>query len=265
MSTCETISIEVASAEASIGISADPITAFNFIGNLPADASFTPTPDNDILITPETASYTTEITSSKEVPIGGIVYQQGINIQVGSPSGSIVPQLLTAYKYKFENYTLENPSLFSLGDVVFFGAGTNEYNTTLTKASVSNTGFGAYNNLFIFISYTGTTLEVMHKGYLEIPDSKEWMKKYNYPTPPRSACTYCPFHNNDEWLHIKSGDPKEWQEVLEFDRFIRDKSKNKDEELFLYSKKIPLDKADFKKEDNQLDLFNNECEGMCGV
>ena len=94
---------------------------------------------------------------------------------------------------------------------------------------------------------------------------KEWMKKYNYPTPPRSACTYCPFHNNDEWLHIKSGDPKEWQEVLEFDRFIRDKSKNKDEELFLYSKKIPLDKADFKKEDNQLDLFNNECEGMCGV
>ena len=172
MSTCETISIEVASAEASIGINADPITAFNFIGNLPADASFTPTPDNDILITPETVSYTTEIASTQEAPIGGIVYQQGINIQVGSPSGSIVPQLLTAYKYKFENYTLENPSLFSLGDVVFFGAGSNEYNTTLTKASVSNTGFGAYNNLFIFISYTGTTLEVMHKGYLEIPDSK---------------------------------------------------------------------------------------------
>ena len=77
---------------------------------------------------------------------------------------------------------------------------------------------------------------------------KEWMKKYNYPTPPRSACTYCPFHNNDEWLHIKNSDSKEWQEVLEFDRFIRDKSKNKDEELFLYSKKIPLDKANFKKE-----------------
>ena len=26
--------------------------------------------------------------------------------------------------------------------------------------------------LFVFISYIGTTLKVMHKGYLEIPDSK---------------------------------------------------------------------------------------------
>jgi len=172
MATCETISIGVASAEASIGINPDPITAYNFIGNLAADTSFTPSPYNDILITPETGSYTTDVATTQESPIGGITYQQAVNVQVGSPSGSIVPQLLTAYKYKFENYTLPNSEDFSLGDVVFFSSGSNEYNTTLYRADVSITAFGAFNNLFIFISYTGTTLEVMHKGYLEIPDSK---------------------------------------------------------------------------------------------
>lgn len=172
MPTNETISIGVASAEASINIATEPVTAFNFLGELEAETSFTPYPDNELLIVPETVSYTTKLTSTPEVPIGGIVHQQSVDVQVGSTSGSIVPQLLTAYRYKFEEYTLSNSSIFAYGDVVFFGSGSNNYNATLYKADVTNTSFGAFNNLFIFISYTENTLEVMHKGYLEIPDSK---------------------------------------------------------------------------------------------
>tara|TARA_R100000655_G_scaffold1112_2_gene4497 strand:- start:182 stop:982 length:801 start_codon:yes stop_codon:yes gene_type:complete len=92
----------------------------------------------------------------------------------------------------------------------------------------------------------------------------EWMEKNNYPKPPRSACTFCPFHNNEEWKLVKEN-KQEWDEVVELDNFIRNKSKNKDEELFLHNSKKPIDEIDFDEKTDQLDLFTNECEGMCGV
>ena len=50
-------------------------------------------------------------------------------------------------------------------------------------------------------------------------DCIEWMKKNNYPTPPRSACTFCPYHTNT-WRRIKEN-KKEWDEVVALDKAIR--------------------------------------------
>ena len=101
----------------------------------------------------------------------------------------------------------------------------------------------------------------------------EWMSKHNYPKPPRSACTFCPYHSNEEWKEIKKN-KEEWQEVIAIDKAIRHQEKHKDkfknsndtlDELFLHRDAIPIDQVDFdKKKDNQLDMFQNECEGMCG-
>lgn len=96
-------------------------------------------------------------------------------------------------------------------------------------------------------------------------DCLEWFKKYNYPTPPRSACTFCPFHNNSEWRDIKQN-KQEWDKVVELDKLIRKGTKKKDDEVFLHKSCIPIDEVDFsEKAEDQLNLFNNECEGMCGV
>ena len=102
----------------------------------------------------------------------------------------------------------------------------------------------------------------------------EWMSKHNYPKPPRSACTFCPYHSNAEWKEIKKN-KEEWDEVVAMDKAIRhqerhkDKFKNSEEildELYLHRDGIPIDKVDFdNKKEDQLDLFQNECEGMCGV
>jgi len=92
----------------------------------------------------------------------------------------------------------------------------------------------------------------------------EWMEKNNYPKPPRSACTFCPFHNNEEWKLVKEN-KQEWDEVVKLDNFIRNKSKKKDEELFLHNSKKPINEIDFDEKTDQLDLFTNECEGYCGV
>jgi hypothetical protein len=100
-----------------------------------------------------------------------------------------------------------------------------------------------------------------------------WMEKNNYPKPPRSACTFCPFHSAKEWLEIKNN-KEEWDEVVALDKAIRTqerfKEKNKGsatlkDELYLHSSCKPIDEIDFDPQTDQLDLFNNECEGMCGI
>ena len=94
-------------------------------------------------------------------------------------------------------------------------------------------------------------------------DCLEWMQQQGYPKPPRSACTYCPFHSIAEWKEIKKN-KDEWQDVVELDHFIRDKSKNGDDELYLNAARVPMEDLDLDGE-NQIDLFMNECEGACGV
>ena len=96
-------------------------------------------------------------------------------------------------------------------------------------------------------------------------DCKEWMKNNNYPNPPRSACTFCPYHTNIEWRKIKEENKQEWDEVIEFDKAIRKGTRN-DDEVFLHKSCVPLDQVDLRtdEEKGQLSLLD-ECEGICGV
>lgn len=92
-------------------------------------------------------------------------------------------------------------------------------------------------------------------------DCKEWMKRNGYPEPPRSACIGCPFHRDDEWLRLS---PEEFADAVEFDKQIR-KGAGWKGETFLHDSLIPLGEVDLQPDRNQMDLFSNECEGMCGV
>ena len=94
-------------------------------------------------------------------------------------------------------------------------------------------------------------------------DCINWLERNNYKTPPRSACTFCPYHSNKEWEEIKKNQ-KEWNEVVELDEKIR-KIPTLRDNAFLHKDRKPIKDVNFTKEDSQLDLFNSECEGMCGV
>lgn len=101
----------------------------------------------------------------------------------------------------------------------------------------------------------------------------EYFGKLGMPKPPRSACIICPYHSNSEWKRIKDNSPTEFAYAVNFDEELRSKDTksqfvNKlDSELFLYKEKIPLKDATFDESNEQFQgsLFDDECEGYCGV
>lgn len=97
-----------------------------------------------------------------------------------------------------------------------------------------------------------------------------WMERNNYPTPPRSACYFCPYHSNREWIELRDEDPEAFAAAVDYERklqvMFRDVA-GYTGTVHLHKSCQPLDTIDFDAltDDPQLSLFGNECEGMCGA
>jgi hypothetical protein len=89
--------------------------------------------------------------------------------------------------------------------------------------------------------------------------------------PPRSACIGCPYHSDREWRNIRDTDPESWQDAIFIDDQIRNNPVVADRlfqgRAYLHSKRIPLSVVDLSTEEDrgQINMFGNECEGMCGL
>jgi hypothetical protein len=63
--------------------------------------------------------------------------------------------------------------------------------------------------------------------------------------------------------------PTEWEDAVEVDRLIRAGGtlRGMRQQQFMHPSRIPLDQVDLSTpaERGQIDLFANECEGMCGL
>lgn len=82
------------------------------------------------------------------------------------------------------------------------------------------------------------------------------------PEPKKSACVYCPFKSDAEFIDMRDNHPTEWARAVAFDAAIRTGSEG--DPLFIHRSCKPLDQAEFRH-DGQADMWGNECEGMCGV
>lgn len=101
-------------------------------------------------------------------------------------------------------------------------------------------------------------------------DCLRWMKGCGYPTPPRSACVYCPYHSDAEWARLKTEEPLEFDKAVDFEQrlqFAASKASSMRSVPFLHRSCKPISQVDFSTEEErgQLNMFNNECEGICGV
>jgi hypothetical protein len=98
-------------------------------------------------------------------------------------------------------------------------------------------------------------------------DCIAWLEGHDYPIPPKSSCIGCPFHSDAMWRRMRDHDPSAWADAVAIDRVIRTGLRGIRGEVYLHRSAVPLDEADLTTLEDlgQLDLFANECEGMCGV
>ncbi len=85
---------------------------------------------------------------------------------------------------------------------------------------------------------------------------------------PRSACVFCPYKSDREWLRLKETDARGWARAVEIDEGIRKEgaivNRGLDAKLYLHRSLKPLAEADLGQNQGKFD-FMAECEGGCGL
>lgn len=100
-------------------------------------------------------------------------------------------------------------------------------------------------------------------------DCLRWMERNGFEEPRKSSCIGCPFHSGHEWRAVRD-DPEAWADAIEIDERLRSQPPGafrRKGELYLHRTCKPLAEVDLStaEERGQLNMFLNECEGMCGV
>jgi len=98
----------------------------------------------------------------------------------------------------------------------------------------------------------------------------DWMEAKGYARPPRSSCLGCPFHSDNEWRYIASNFPEEFEQVAKIEDAVRANHKELvsiDGMPYLHRKRVSLRSVDLRTDDEMgiISLFDQECEGMCGL
>ena len=98
-------------------------------------------------------------------------------------------------------------------------------------------------------------------------DCLRWLERHEYPIPPKSSCVGCPFHSDDEWRRLRDTDADAWASAIDVDAAIRTGVRGIRGKVFLHRSATPLAEADLSTpaDAGQLDLWPNECSGLCGV
>ncbi len=100
-------------------------------------------------------------------------------------------------------------------------------------------------------------------------DCLRWLERNDYLEPPKSSCVFCPYKRDSQWREMRDRDPAAWERAVAVDAALRapDQVARFRGELYVHRSLKPLDEVDIstKEDEGQLNMFNNECEGMCGV
>lgn len=97
-----------------------------------------------------------------------------------------------------------------------------------------------------------------------------WLETYALPTPPKSACVFCPYQSRSRWAAMKRAGGSDWAHAVAVDESVRDRRPTHGP-LFVHSARVPLDQAVSIPEDQgasqpMLDGFEEVCDGgHCGA
>lgn len=99
----------------------------------------------------------------------------------------------------------------------------------------------------------------------------KWFEDQGYPKPPRSACYFCAFHDNNEWRRLRDDEPDAFAKAVDFEKKFQASRQNIDQlnsVPYLHRSCEPLDQIDLRTDIQKGQTvmgFIQECEGMCGL
>ncbi len=100
-------------------------------------------------------------------------------------------------------------------------------------------------------------------------DCRRWLERHGYPVPPKSSCIGCPYHSDALWREMRDHASEEWADAVEVDRLIRAGGtlRGMRQQQFMHPSRVPLAQVDLSTpaDHGQIDLFQNDCDGICGV
>ena len=167
MANCIPITVTPNNATAAVQVQVHP--AFGITPIQSNQATITPAPLSEQQLEITSGNFT--ITSTVDAPtstlVGGIALQTPINLEVGMAASTGAPELLNSFFVTFDNFTITNESSYSVGDCVVFVQGSNAYQSDISHVDTSNLNKGAYNNIYMFYSYSGGNLILLQKGYFD--------------------------------------------------------------------------------------------------
>ena len=94
-------------------------------------------------------------------------------------------------------------------------------------------------------------------------DCIEWLKAKGLDVPPKSACTFCPYHSLGAWEELRNAGGPDWAEAKAVDATIRHKRPIAD--LFVHPHRKPLEEATEPSGQSSLDLEIPCDGGVCFV
>jgi hypothetical protein len=97
-----------------------------------------------------------------------------------------------------------------------------------------------------------------------------WLEAFGIPHKvPRSACVFCPYKSDNEWLLLRETDSDGWNRAVQIDEALRVEgvvlNRNYDDKLYLHKSCRPLKEIHLTDGERGQSAFSFECEGGCAL
>lgn len=119
------------------------------------------------------------------------------------------------------------------------------------------------------VKYVKNVFPLVEKKFTRA-DCILWLRKHDLPSPGKSSCTFCPYHNKAAWEQMKRNNASDWEQAVMVDKLAR--NEKPPYQLYIHPARRPLPEAVTIPEDfgyKQLSYlesndFDAECDsGYC--
>lgn len=114
------------------------------------------------------------------------------------------------------------------------------------------------------ISWISTRWPLLDLGMTRV-DCVDWLEQHGHAVPRKSACVFCPFHDDATWAWMKREAPAEFARACAFDAQMREgRLRGVRGPAYVHRSLRPLAEVEFRPARGP-QPFGEECEGHCGV